>query len=118
MRISDWSSDVCSSDLVAGQAPAEGKRKAQEEDDRYYIGGAKPATWPIRRHTMGIVGHRPHLRHGSLLPPLLHTERLTHLMRETAEARAISNAIPVAVTRPPPVPVSVPTSIALPTVPP
>src|SRR3546814_20746450 len=24
-------------------------REGQEEDDRYYIGGAKPATWPIRR---------------------------------------------------------------------
>src|SRR3546814_19832405 len=62
---------------------------------------------------MGIVGHRPHLRHGSLLPPLLQTERLTHLMRETAEARALSNAIPVAVNRQPPVPVSVITCIVL-----
>src|SRR3546814_17047841 len=93
--------------MGAGQAPAEGKRKAQEEDDRYYIGGAKPATWQIRSHTMGIVGHRPHLRHGSLLPPLLQTERLTHLMREPAEARAISKALPVAVNRQPPVHISV-----------
>src|SRR3546814_11923119 len=118
MRISDWSSDVCSSDLwqaelgyglpdqrrrklarVAGQAPAEGKRKAQDEDDRYYIGGAKPATWPLRRHTMGIVGHRPHLRHDSLLPPLLQPESLTHLLRATEEARALNNQLPVAVHR-------------------
>src|SRR3546814_10666318 len=66
---------------------------------------------------MGNVGHRPHLRHGSLLPPLLQTERLTHLMRETAEARAISNAMPVAVNRQPPVPVSVIVCIVLTSVP-
>src|SRR3546814_18560675 len=66
---------------------------------------------------MGIVGHRPHLRHGSLLPPLLQTERLTHLMRETAETRAISNEMPVAGKRQTPVPVPVITGIVLASVP-
>src|SRR3546814_8143218 len=40
MRISDWSSDVCSSDLGQGDAERDHREQAEPEDDRRSIFGA------------------------------------------------------------------------------
>src|SRR3546814_7429280 len=41
MRISDWSSDVCSSDLIAGPALAVGNRRAGDAFDHPWHGGVE-----------------------------------------------------------------------------
>src|SRR3546814_4290685 len=52
MRISDWSSDVCSSDLWAGlrcrrrKPRAAARRTRQENPPCRLIGSASPAIWP------------------------------------------------------------------------
>src|SRR3546814_3460178 len=58
MRISDWSADVCSSDLMAAARPFLGDRRARRETAR--IGGAGfNRIAGFQQHVDGIaVGHR------------------------------------------------------------
>src|SRR3546814_10423350 len=64
MRISDWSSDVCSSDLVHAPAPAMGKAaKAHQRCDIHI---------PVN---IGSLGEQPD--HSRPLPPVKHGEGAT-----------------------------------------
>src|SRR3546814_7386260 len=52
MRISDWSSDVCSSDLLVGKAPMRSRRRQQPGDrvavHRLVLGVVPPIPDPLR----------------------------------------------------------------------
>src|SRR3546814_19062543 len=48
MRISDWSSDVCSSDLVAPIAPA--------SPDAFRLAGETPRVMRLSRKTLAVIG--------------------------------------------------------------
>src|SRR3546814_7272024 len=89
MRISDWSSDVCSSDLhradlpVADQQPAETARDQEEGDDAVDAGGDLPAQRPERidehhLHAVEQDERRPYGKHGRSEE---HTSELQSLMR-------------------------------------
>src|SRR3546814_3285890 len=76
MRISDWSSDVCSSDLTASyQRESRQRRKA----------GSGPAPWPQHQHAAGDRrrGQRRRRRHrlGRQYRSEEHTSELQSLMR-------------------------------------
>src|SRR3546814_5591238 len=45
MRISDWSSDVCSSDLLRERAETEQSLRLSEERLRFALGAARMAAW-------------------------------------------------------------------------
>src|SRR3546814_2682106 len=49
MRISDWSSDVCSSDLHARQAGAGIRRRSERRSRRNRAGPARQGHWPPRQ---------------------------------------------------------------------
>src|SRR3546814_2131732 len=65
MRISDWSSDVCSSDLVRPRAPDHQRIAAHGEHFFAVVGGLDPGGEPSRRGVdlrSGEVGGQPQQR--------------------------------------------------------
>src|SRR3546814_9266811 len=62
MRISDWSSDVCSSDLPADARAAPGRTRHLSGADRGAYGQAKPdrARPDVRERLQGDAGDRAH----------------------------------------------------------
>src|SRR3546814_18852366 len=57
MRISDWSSDVCSSDLIAGRVPGAARRGCRADDSAVAIVAAVELSARQGRHRAGDVGH-------------------------------------------------------------
>src|SRR3546814_8629127 len=71
MRISDWSSDVCSSDLSTGPLPFESRGFGHAQEASQLLGRPRPA---LLRRVLGAVWvhqpvyrHRAELRHGARL---------------------------------------------------
>src|SRR3546814_11447282 len=61
MRISDWSSDVCSSDLILRSAPWAGARRAQRSDLDIPANGIAPDRF--RHRSGGASAERPRGNH-------------------------------------------------------
>src|SRR3546814_17308939 len=67
MRISDWSSDVCSSDLVVAQRHERGRHAGQVRRDA--------------REVHGVVGEVAFLRRGAVAQVALHAGQVRLLLR-------------------------------------
>src|SRR3546814_11408062 len=73
MRISDWSSDVCSSDLVPPVQGDEGQARLSRDLRRRYGRGYRPHAGHVRRLYRGTAAFRQ-LRHADELPALQQDE--------------------------------------------
>src|SRR3546814_9774215 len=73
MRISDWSSDVCSSDLLAARVPAAvvHDAKAGQREVRRHL-AARPARQQLEGGFGAVVGKAPELARLHLLHQLVH----------------------------------------------
>src|SRR3546814_13003644 len=91
MRISDWSSDVCSSDLEAGQL---GSRQAQRILQISHDTGARVLLLGDNKQTGAIEQGKPFWLMQKLGLP---TAELTEAVRQ--QTRAMKTAIPTARTR-------------------
>src|SRR3546814_13525622 len=64
MRFSDWDSDVCSSDLLAGQAG-----KGEREENGHRAERADRGRYMRGEHELAEAGRHRHLRPGGAWPP-------------------------------------------------
>src|SRR3546814_6418924 len=91
MRISDWSSDVCSSDLIGGDVVAAAVGQAGERDrgggrrasisDRTDPSGRRRADRPAGRGVQGAAAVGPDRRGAARIRSEEHTSELQSLMR-------------------------------------
>src|SRR3546814_18185419 len=59
MRISDWSSDVCSSDRLDGVGQLHGARRALDAADQHYATFSKAASWWRCLNWTASISKRP-----------------------------------------------------------